>query len=336
MKKNSLFIGLAILAILASAFTFIQRRHLFYSDVAVNMKVELVGITYGKDLVAIEYDLEGIVTTPDGNFNNCPTGNSNAVTDKNGKEISTEIYTSCRPVSNEKYSVTQIFYGDYEKHGPKKVKINIGDFTFFSPNENKEIYVPVISSFVFDLPANASSEGVFAPKGIVQGSHGVDLAVKSAVFTPRAVKIDTCVTLPDRGDWGLDAHVVLDGQSFPIDYWEIPNYKDPKTFTTNKRCFSVFASNIPDFRNLKSDNILFVVDKIYRNMPDCVYENDFLKIKDELAKFGIAPTPDVSGNYCFVDDIVDNTNPEDNAYLFGFIKDALKDEVPGPFEIAIR
>jgi hypothetical protein len=300
------------------------------------MKFNLVWVAYNQDHVVVEYDLEGTVTTPNGDYNDCPTSSSNAVISNNGKEIKTKTYTSCRFLSNGKYAVTQIFYGDYGKNNPKNIKIKIGNFSFFSPNENKEIFVPVIKVFTVGLPAEASQEGVFTPEGVVRGDRGVDLAVKEAVFTPRTVKIDLCLTLPDNGDWGIDGYVVMNGQPTAIDYWEIPNYKDPQTFETNSRCFSTFTSNIADFRNLNIGKISFVVDKVYRNMPDCVYADDFLKIKDELAKYGIAPTPDAAGNYCFVNDIVNNASAEDNAYLFGFIKEALKDEVLGPFEIVVK
>lgn len=339
MKKNqkTLYIALALLLALASAFTFIQRRYLFNSNVNADFKVNWIWGSYNQEYVVIEYDLEGSLETPDGKLDECPTGDGNTVIDEKGNSLKTEVYTVCRPVSNARYSVTQIFYSAQEGSRPQKVKVNIGDLTYFSPKENKEIYVPVVQSFVFDLPANPSAEGIFTPGSRVQGARGVDMTVTRAIFTPRAAKIDICLTLPDNGDWGMDAHVVMDGQIAPIDYWEIPNFREPQTLSTNKRCYATFTSNLADFRNLRESGISFVIDNLHRNMPDCVGEKDFLKIKDELAKYGVESKPvDAAGSYCFLNDILNQASPEDNGYLVGYIKEALKDEVPGPFEIDIK
>ncbi len=339
MKKHqkTLYVVLAILLTLASAFTFVQRRYLFNANVTADFQVNWIWGSYNQEYVVIEYDLEGSLETPDGELDVCPTGDGNLVIDADGKTLKAEVYTVCRPVSDARYSVTQIFYGGQEDNHPQKVKVNIGGLTYFSPKESKEVYVPVVQSFVFDLPASPSIDGIFTPTGRVQGARGVDLAVTKAIFTPRAAKIDICLALPDNGDWGMDAYVVMDGQITSIDYWEIPNFREPQTFSTNKRCYATFTSNLADFRNLRDGGISFVIDNLHRNLPDCVDEKDFLIIKDELEKYGVESKPvDAAGSYCFLNDIVNQARPEDNGYLVGYIKDVLKDEVPGPFEIDIK
>jgi len=337
MKKISLPIYLFLILITTSvvAFTYIQRKFILPSQTSNNMQVDLVWLAYDANHVAIEYDVIGNIQTSYGNYGDCPIGKS-VVVGAVGQDITGEIYTSCRFISENRYSVTQFFYNDFQNRKPQKVKIQIGDVAFFSPESNKEIYIPVLKTFIFDLSKQAESTDIAARPNETVRAHGIDMALEKAEFTPRAVKIDACLTLPDNGDWGVDASLIMGAQSFPITYWEIPNYRNAKALQSQKRCFTFLIADARDYREFKTGDISFTAHKIYRNMPDCVDSVRFNKIKDELSKYGINPKPDTTGEYCFANEIVNLGDVDANAHLFGYIQAALKEEVAGPLTITVK
>lgn len=336
MKKKLTTVNVlaVLIAVTTLAAVNLNRLYISPSQQENNITAELKWISYDAEHVAIEYDINGVIQTQYGDYTDCPIGVSE-VSNTTGKNIAGETYTSCRFISEGRYSVTQFFYNDFQSKTPKKVKVKIGDITFFSVQSGKEIHIPLVKTFTFDLPDQPSSKVASFPSQVVE-ANGIEMFVSKADFTPRLAKVDACVTLPDNGDWGIDAYIVMGDQVTPIDYWEIPNFRNPETLRNNKRCFRVIASNVPDFRKMKLGEISFVVNKIYRNMPDCTDAVGFEKIKDELEAYGIKIEPDPAGYYCFSGPIIDLGDAGANAHLFNYIGEALKEEIEGPLTITIN
>jgi hypothetical protein len=337
MKKRSLvaLLSIGVILLAVSAYIYVRREYLSPAQITNTIKIEPLWVAYDADHVVVEFDVTGSIQTSDGDFTDCPVGKG-IVSDGSGNDITGEVDTFCRFVSVGKYSVTQSYYNDFKNKIPRTLKIQIGDQIFYSAKNNKEMSVPVVKTISLDLPTQSEADITTYPTDVAQASSGIDLTVKKAEFTPRAIKVNACMTLPDAGDWGLDAQIIVDGQSFPVDYWSIPNYRDPKTFASNKRCFELFFSKAPDFQTVDPGKISFLVRRVYLNTPDCVDTKNFGKIKDELAKYGIDPVPDAAGNYCFTSDIQNKASPEENALLNTYIQEALKNEVVGPLEITIK
>jgi len=316
------------------AAAYINRIYISPSQQENNITAVLQWISYDAKHVAIEYDVNGIIQTQYGNYTDCPIGSSE-VLNMAGESIAGETYTSCRFISEGRFSVTHFFYGDFQNKTPQKVKVKIGDITFFPIQSGKEIHIPLLKTFTFDLPKEPSPNAVSFPSQVA-AANGLEMFVSKADFTPRLAKVDACLTLPDNGDWGIDAYIAMGEQMIPIDRWEIPNFRNPETLRSNERCFTTVASNVPDFRKIKPGEISFVVNKIYRNMPDCTDAAGFEKIKDELDAYGIKIEPDQAGYYCFSGPILELGDSAANAHLFSYIQEALKEEVEGPLVITIK
>jgi len=323
---------IALALITASGFAYLNRTYISLSDQKNNISVKLQWISYDSQHVAIEYDIHGVIHTSYGDFTDCPIGVS-VVLSNTGKNVTGKTYTSCRYVSEGQYAVTQFFYNDFQSEMPQKVLIKIGEIAFSASNGEEEVFIPLLDTFTFDLPTQPSEDMISLPSQVIKAESGLDMFVTRANFTPRLVKVDTCMTLPDNGDWGIDAYVVMGDNALPITQWEIPDFRDPKVLENNKRCFTTSTSNVPDFRNMKPGEISFVVNKIYRNMPDCANTADFKKIKDELKTYGVKIEPDEAGYYCFSGPILDLNNSEANAHLFNYIQEALREEIQGPLEV---
>lgn len=334
MKKNTFIYIIITLSITISAFAVLNRVYLVQSE-QNNIAVNLQWISFDTKHVAIEYDVNGIIETSQGKYFECPVGNT-VVLSSNGKVITGKTFTSCRFVSEGQYHVTQFFYNDFQNNVPVSVEINIGDKVFFSHENGKEVYIPILKTFDFDLPKEISTNLDLFSNEKSTAESGIDMVVSQANFTPRLAKIDACVTLPDNGDWGIDAYVKMADKEFSIDYWEIPNFRDPEVLQSNIRCFTTVTSNLEDFRNLKSGEIVFEVKKIYMNMPDCTDITGFKKIQDELERYKIYLEPDPAGYYCFTSAVMNLGDAEVNAHLFSYIKAALKEEVEGPLTITIK
>lgn len=71
-------------------------------------------------------------------------------------------------------------------------------------------------------------------------------------------------------------------------------------------------------------------------MPECVNAIDYSKIKDELNKYGINPQPDAGGNYCFASGIHHIADPNVNALLNNYIKQALSEDLIGPLDLIVK
>jgi hypothetical protein len=333
-KLTTAYVLAGLIAITMLAAAYLNRIYISPSEQENNITVELKWIFYDAEHVAIEYDINGVIQTQYGDYTDCPIGVSE-VSSTTGKNIAGETYTSCRFISEGRYSVTQFFYNDFQDKTPKNVKIRIGDITFFSDQSGEEIHIPLLKTFTFNLPDQPSSKAASFPSQAVE-ANGIEMFVSRADFTPRLGKVDACLTLPDNGDWGIDAYIVMGDETIPIDYWEIPDFRNPETLQNNKRCFTTVASTVPDFREIKPGEISFVVNKIYRNMPDCTDAIGFEKIKGELDAYGITIEPDPAGYYCFSGPIVDLGDSSANAHLFSYIQDALKEEVEGPLTVTIK
>ncbi|MBL8100806.1 MAG: hypothetical protein JNK81_16610 [Anaerolineales bacterium] len=335
MKKNTFIYVIIVLSLIVSAFAFLNRIYLSQSEQSNDITVNLQWISYDAKHVAIEYDVNGLIETSQGNYFECPVGNS-VVLNSNGEDITGETFISCRFVSEGQYHVTQFFYNDFQNNVPGKVEINIGDKVFFSHESGKEVYIPVLQTINFDLPKDISNSTELFSNKIAIAESGLDMVVSQANFTPRLAKVDACITLPDNGDWGIDAYVKMSDEKFTIDYWQIPNFREPEVLQNKYRCFTTVTSSVSDFRNLQSGDISFVVNKVYRNMPDCTDKSGFEKIKGELESYGINLEPDPAGYYCFTGAIMDLGDAESNAHLFTYIREALKEEVEGPLTITIK
>jgi len=98
----------------------------------------------------------------------------------------------------------------------------------------------------------------------------------------------------------------------------------------------VIFTGIPDYKTLKKGDISFVVEKISRNMPECVDASGWAKIKDELAKYNVQPVTDGTGSYCFAGGIQQIADTNVNAHLNNYIREALKEEVEGPLVMAVK
>lgn len=336
MKKNTVVYTIIVLSVLIiSGFAFLNRAYITPSQQNNNVEVNLQWISYDAKHVAIEYDVNGFIETSEGNYFECPVGISK-VLNSNGEDIAGETFTSCRFVTEGQYYVTQFFYNDFQNNVPVAVEINIGDKVFFSHESGKEVYIPVLKTINFDLPKESASNLNLISDSIATTENGLDMIVNQASFTPRLAKVDACITLPDNGDWGIDAYIKMGEKTFPIDYWQIPNFREPGVLQNNYRCFTTVTSNLGDFRDMKSGDISFVVNKVYRNMPDCTDKSGFEKIRGELESYGINLEPDPAGYYCFSSAIMDLGDAEANAHLFSYIQNALKEEVEGPLEITLK
>lgn len=282
---------------------------------------------------------KGKLKPPYGIFTGCPVGDS-VVLDGTGKKISgsDNDFTYCRPDENGGYLVTQFFYSDYGKNKPGKVKITIGDVDDpnAAVNNGSVMHIVPIGDFSFSMPSQPDTQSVSYPFDIAQAPSGLKMKINRVDFSPSLAKVDACVTLPDTGDWLLNDYMLNAGQQIPLTFWTIPNFRKPSVLDSIERCYSIVFTGIPDYKSIKKGDLSFVVEKISRNMPDCVNTAGWEKIKDELQKYGIdSLQPDVGGNYCFAG-AVDSLAPADNASLNLYIRDALKEDVSGPSAITVK
>lgn len=334
---------LALLGITLSAGLFgAARTNRIFSAVdsqSTSVHVELKWLAYTNDHVAIEYRVEGQIKTPYGIFTDCPVGNS-IVLDRTAKEISgnDNDFIYCRLDGNDGYLVTQFFYADYGKNKPEKVKITIGDVDDHNPavNNGLVVHIAPVGDFSFDVPSQPDIQSVSYPSDIAQATSGLKMRINRVDFSPSLAKVDACLTLPDTGDWLLSDYMLNVGQKISPTFWTIPNFRKPGILDSVERCYSIIFTEIPDYKSIQKGDLSFVVEKISRNMPECVNTDGWEKIKDELQKYGIGSLqPDAGGNYCFAG-AVDSLAPADNASLNIYIQNALKEEVDGPLTISIR
>ncbi len=300
------------------------------------IEVELKSIAYTDDHLAIEYTVNKPIETAYGISDDCPIGDT-AVSDIKGNKVSghEDDYIFCRPDGNGGYLVTQFFYYDYgaEKNKPKNVKIQVGNID--SLLNGKMVHIASLGDYFFDVPSQPATDSVSYPTDIAEAVSGLKMKIKRVDFSPSLAKVDTCLTLPDAGDWGLDAYLLVGNQRIPFEYWTIPNYKKPEVLDNLERCYSVIVTGIPDYKTFRKGEVSFVVEKITRNMPDCVNAADWEKIKDEVTKYGVQPLIDPgSGSYCLGG--IGQLDANANAYLNAYIQEALKEEVDGPLAITVK
>jgi len=306
-------------------------------DSMKNIKIDLKGAAYTDDHAMVELSINGEILTPNGPLTECPVG-AIKLLNAGGKEIavSDQDFVFCRPDKNGDYLITQIMYGDFssENKKPKKVKITIGDVNF-TTNDGQIAKVNVIGYKEINLPETKDIDSVVYPSSIAEVASGLKMKIKRVDFSPSLAKVDACLTLPDSGDWVFDAYLLVGDQKIPFEYWTIPNYKTSGVLDTPERCYSVIVTDIPNYKTFRKGDISFVIEKISRNMPDCVNEMNWNKIKDELAKYNIPYVTDTTGAYCFAGGIRD-TDTDLNAYLNTYIREALKEEVEGPLLITLK
>ena len=307
------------------------------SDTSKNkIEVNLKSIAYTGDHLTVEYTVNGSIETPYGFSEDCPVGDSVVLNNKGDKVSGGESdYIYCRPDKNGGYLVTQFTYDDYnvEKNNPKKVKIKIGDFD--SLINGKMVHIAPIGDYVFDVPSQPDSESVSYPSEFAESASGLKMKIRRVDFSPSLAKVEACLTLPDIGDWGFDAYLLVGDQKFPLEYWTIPNYKKSGVLDNPERCYSVIVTNIPDYKTFRKGEVSFLIEKISRNIPDCVNATDWEKIRDEVTKYGVQPVVYDTGDYCFAGGIGE-LDPDANAHLNTYIREALKEEVEGPLIITVK
>ena len=300
--------------------------------------IELISAAYSSDVVAVEYTIEGEIDTPDGIADTCPVGKTSIIS-SNGSELefSDDDYMYCRNIEGSKYLISQFIYHDFtdNENKPNQLKISIGDIDFISETGDT-IHVTPIGDYILELPQESTHDALPIINNFVETSNGLKMRVNRADFTKSHGKIDACITLPDNGDWVFDAYMIVDGKKIPFEYWFVNNFREAGTFDTQERCYSTIITDIPDYDAIKNGQVSFYIEKFSRNMPDCVQEGDFNKIKDELAKFDITLEPDAGGNYCFASAIQKIEDPEINAHLSQFIRETLHEEIEGPLEVTIN
>jgi hypothetical protein len=338
MKTKTLLalLGIILSAGLLGAFG-MDKIFLAADSQKTDVVVELKWLAYTSDHVAIEYNVQGKIETPYGILTSCPVGGS-LVLDGTGKKISgnDSDFTYCRPDGNGGYLVTQFFYSDYGKNKPDKVKITIGDVDDIDVNNSAVVHIAPVGDFSFSVPPQSDTQSVSYPSDIAQATSGLKMKINRVDFSPSLAKVDACLTLPDTGDWLLNDYMLNAGQKIPLTYWTIPNFRKPGVLDSIERCYSMVFAGIPDYKTIKKGDLSFIVEKISRNMPDCVNAAGWEKIKDELQKYGIGSLqPDITGNYCFAG-AVNSLDPVDNARLNIYIQNALKEEVDGPLVITVK
>ncbi|MEB2333455.1 MAG: hypothetical protein OZ914_03950 [Anaerolineaceae bacterium] len=338
MKTKKLLVLLSVILSIGLLAAFRMNKIFSSSDSNKTIvNVNLIWSTYTNDHVAIEYSVQGQIVTPYGTLAGCPVGGSQVLNGK-GNLISgnNNDFTYCRPDGNGGYLVTQFFYSDYGKNKPEKVKIKIGDVDDLDANNGTVVHIAPVGDFYFSVSSQSDAQSVSYPSNIAQAASGLNMKIKRVDFSPSLAKVDACVTLPDTGDWLVDGYMINAGQNIPLTYWTIPNYKNPGVLDNVQRCFSFVFTGIPDYTTIKKGDLSFVVDKVSRNVPECVKGANWEKIKDELQKYGIdSLQPDAGGNYCFAG-AVDSLPESENASLNLWIENALKEEVQGPLTITVK
>jgi hypothetical protein len=339
MKTKTLLVLLSVILSAGLLATVGMNTIFTAANNATKVNVKLIWSAFTNDHVAVEYSVQGQIKTPYGTLTGCPVGGT-VVLDGTGNKISgnDNDFTYCRPDGNGGYLVTQFFYSDYGKNKPQNMKITIGDVNDIdaTTNNNAAVHIAPIGDFSFSIPSQADTQSVSYPSDIAKATSGLNMKINRVDFSPSLAKVDACVTLPDTGDWLVDGYMLNAGQNIPLTYWTIPNYKKPGVLDNTQRCFSFVFTEIPDYTTIKKGNLSFVVEKISRNVPECVRGANWERIKDELQKYGIdSLQPDVAGNYCFAG-AVDSLAPDDNARLNIYIQNALKEDVVGPLAITVK
>lgn len=301
-----------------------------------NIKIDLKGAAYTNDHVMVEFNVNGEILTPHGPLTECPVGDVKLLNAADEEMAgSDQDFVFCRPDGNGGYLITQFMYGDFsnETKKPKKVKIKIGDVNF-TANDGQITKVNVIGYKEINLPEMKDVDSVSYPSSTAQAASGLKMKIKRVDFSPSLAKVDACLTLPDSGDWVFDAYLLVDDQKFLFEYWTVPNYDKPGILESGERCYSVIVTDIPDYKTFKKSDVSFVVEKISRNMPECVDADDWKKIKDEMNKYNVPFSVDAAGeSYCIG---LRDLDSDLNAHISIYIQDALKEEVEGPLVITVK
>jgi len=264
------------------------------NSVQNEITVELKSAAYTEDHVTVEYVVNGQIKTDQGIATECPVGAS-VVLDSSGLEFvgGSDDFVYCRPGQSDTYLVTEFFYNDYSDKQPSQVKVTVGDVDFIA-DDGRVIHVPALGDFLLDLPSEADPDSVSYPTETSAVASGLEMQISRADFSGSVAKVNACLSLPDSGDWVFDAYLVVDGKQVPYDYWTIPNFREAGVLENSERCFIVIVPDVPDYREAPNAEISFVIEKIFRNMPDCTDSTGFAKIKDELEKYGISAIPDAA------------------------------------------
>ncbi|MGB7538114.1 MAG: hypothetical protein WBM17_06215 [Anaerolineales bacterium] len=304
------------------------------NDISVN----LISAAYSDDHVAVEYSVDGSILTSYGDLTACPVGGTSIVT-ASAQEIQSgdSDFKDCRPDGKHRFLVTQFIYSDFQSEGnkPTQVKIKIGDIDFVT-EDNRLVHVPQIGVYPLDFPVQADPNISSFPTSVAEVASGLKMRIKRADFSATLGKVDACITLPDTRTWVFSAVLNVGSQKIPMDYWTIPNYKEPGVLASRERCFAVVFSRLPDHAELQPGQMSFSIDKISLDTPDCVQGADYNKIKDELQQYGVKVRTDPAGDYCFAAGIRDVKDPNIVAKLWTDITNMLREEVAGPLEIIIK
>lgn len=339
MKRSKLpALSSALLLAIAVVIPALAQANSLAKPRASGVHVTLEWAAFTEDHAAVDYVIEGRFEVPAGYLPiTCPLSKVQLF-DAAGNDITGAIVTTCRAEGENKYVVTQFFYGDFQSRAPEKIELTVGDISVMPVGNGKIGYLPPVGIYSFTGEFKRDSAITVYPAQKVE-QRGVSLAVNRVDFTPTTVKVDACIALPDNRDWVPEAYLSVGGMKIPVDEWFIPNFReDPGIFEGRERCYTfLFYTQVPDFRRVDRGAITFSIDEVYTNIPECVDVQGLAKIKQEMEKYGFQPKPDQSGYYCFMREIATSTLDEaDKAALFEYIGQTLPEHVQGPFEVEIH
>lgn len=335
--KTPVLVMSVLLLAFAAIFPALAKAGFVSGPHASDVHVALEWAAFTEDHASVNYVVAGHFEVPDGYLPiTCPVSEARLF-DAAGNDLTGAVVTSCRPDGDNKYTVTQFFYSDFQNRAPEKLEVAVGDIVVMPAGNGKVSHLPLVGSYSFVGQFKPISESTAYPaRGIEQGR--IAIVVNRVDFTPSTIKVDACIDLPDNRDWVPNAYLSIDGKRIPADEWFIPNFReDPSVFERRERCYTFFFyTGVPDFRHVDRGSIAFGVAELHTNIPECVDASGIVKIKDEMERHGFRPEIDPSGYYCFMREIVTSSLAEgEKATLFEYIEKNLPEHVQGPFEVEI-
>lgn len=342
MTKSKIFIFfcgfLSIIAVVSPVLAKVNSPGALQDKEVKELNITLEWAAFNDDHAAVDYVIEGSFDIPEGYLPvNCPVSSAK-IFNASGCDVTGVVFTSCRVMGKNKYSVTQFFYNDFRETSPELLEILIGEIELMPVGDGEIRQLSLIGAYTFDGQFKKMCDITAHPDQVKQG-NGVSLVVDRVDFTPNMIKVDAYITLPDTRDWIPDVYILEAGKRIKVDEWFIPNYKeDPGIFERTERFYTfLFHNDIPDFRQMETGAISFGVGEVYTNIPEAIDAKGLEKIKNHLEKYGLRPQLDKNGYYSFMIDITESKlEKRAKADLFGYIKETLTERVPGPLEVKIR
>jgi hypothetical protein len=337
MKKSIYLIPIFTFIVIAIAVPVLAQSNSVRIPRSSEVRVTLKWAAFDADHAAVDYDIEGWFEVPGGYLPvACPISKGQ-IFDADDNEFTGYVFTSCRKVNENKYNVTQFFYNDFQGNPPRRLEISVGDIVMMPAGDGDVMHLPLIGTYTFNNQFELAPNITEHPNQTSE-HKGFSVAVNRVDFTPSMIKVDACLTYPDTRDWIADSYIIMGGQRILIDEWFIPSFRAPETFESPERCYTFLAySALQDFRKMKPGTILFGIDRVYTNIPECVDAQTLAKIRPGLEKYGLRPELGESGYFCFMRNIPNyDLSSEDQTSLFEYIRESLEEYVIGPAVVEIR